>query len=718
MPIFTRQTRGTSTPSQVDNIVAQLQAFNAATPLTSDKAATSALSMEGLDDSAIALINSTATSLEGIIETIAGTLDLGSKLTVAQKEAGAAAGVIAGNARAFFQTAPRMANIATESMTTVVTPVADALTTRPAAFLSLEAYNDNENRNAAVYSIAYNMQAARQDEFCETLFPTIVVTQDQAGFAVTVRLLQVYDDLKRNISGAVDDYQKKNLIRAIADPTILKNDSTRVFPIHRPQSADKFVDPALVAPRDVVWEGQTLHTAPLAFGKQFSLLGISATDTLLANGQPDITDSLDTAISLQSIYVQVGADVLKFDTVNLPLANFTYATQNDYRIMQLNLDSTSLLINKDTKQHDGSDLVTLKPVVDQDVILRIHVAANGTVNIEESKTVVYGNDFSVYTAQNSAGELLDLTKTAGKALVDLVAPAKLLGYDLKAYRSNANRRERGQLINVTHYTQLYNVNLRAPITAIHPVTNDGSTDTSDLSALVTATRIRTSNAAVGALIEAAQMLKGYVDARDYVGLPPDVLGVGRFFVRPQFEAAAIDMKIAVDSIKSQDRAADIQAVLVNKCRDMAYRMYRDSEYKAAADALAGGEAPVPTVVLATDPVIARYLNVTGDLRTLGGEFDVRVVSTLDHRVAGKIFLTFGVFDESRNTAPNPLNFGNMAWSPEVTIVLPIARNGQISRELAVTPRFLHFVNCPILGTIEVDNIPDVLNKQPLYTHTV
>ena len=68
MPIFTRQTRGTTAPSQVDSIVAQLQALNAATPLTSDKAATSALSMEGLDDSAIALINSTATSLEGIIE--------------------------------------------------------------------------------------------------------------------------------------------------------------------------------------------------------------------------------------------------------------------------------------------------------------------------------------------------------------------------------------------------------------------------------------------------------------------------------------------------------------------------------------------------------------------------------------------------------------------------------------------------------------------------
>ena len=158
--------------------------------------------------------------------------------------------------------------------------------------------------------------------------------------------------------------------------------------------------------------------------------------------------------------------------------------------------------------------------------------------------------------------------------------------------------------------------------------------------------------------------------------------------------------------------AEIRAILVNMCHDVARQMYRVSECSA------DDKTPIPTVVVMTSAVIARYLNATGDLRTLGGEFDVRVVTIYDYRVAGKIFLTFGVFDESRNTAPNPLNFGNMAWSPEVTIVLPIARNGQISRELAVTPRFLHFVNCPILGTIEVDNIPDVLNKQPLYTHTV
>jgi hypothetical protein len=247
---------------------------------------------------------------------------------------------------------------------------------------------------------------------------------------------------------------------------------------------------------------------------------------------------------------------------------------------------------------------------------------------------------------------------------------------------------------------------------------DGQTDASDLQALVTATRIRTSNAAVKSLIDATNTLREYVDARDYVGIGPDTLGVGRFFVRPTYFEESIDMTLIVDSLKSHERAEDMQAALVNKIRDYAYRMYRDSEYKAAADALAGGISPVPTVIVGTDPVLARYLCVTGDLRTLGGEFNVRVVSTLDRRVAGKIFLTFGVFDESRNSAPNPLNFGNMGWSPELTVVLPISRNGQISKELSVAPRFLHIVNLPVLTLLNVDGVPNVTNRVPILAHAV
>jgi hypothetical protein len=405
---------------------------------------------------------------------------------------------------------------------------------------SFEAYDERENRNAAVYSIAYNMQAARQDEFGETFFPTIVVTPDNVGFGVTVRLMMVYNGLHRQISGALDNYNKKNIIRAIADYTLLKNEMTRLIPVHRPESEAMFVDSALVAPYNLNLEGETIPTAPLAVGKSLSLLGISQTDTLLASGLMDITDSIDPAIRLSTVYVSVddGAghtDVLKFMTNELPLATFAYAQQNNYRIMYLNFSTTSVLVNKDTKNFDGSALAALGGVKSGDLIVRLKLVLSGQVNIELGDCAVYGNDVSIHSVSDAAGNQLDLKSGVGKTLADLFANGgKVIGYELQAYRTNINRRQRGQLIDTTYYTQLYNVQMRSPITAIHPMTMDGQSDAGDLASLITATRIRTSNMAVGALINTANILRTYIDARDGNNTPPDVLGVGRFYVLPKF----------------------------------------------------------------------------------------------------------------------------------------------------------------------------------------
>jgi hypothetical protein len=53
----------------------------------------------------------------------------------------------------------------------------------------------------------------------------------------------------------------------------------------------------------------------------------------------------------------------------------------------------------------------------------------------------------------------------------------------------------------------------------------------------------------------------------------------------------------------------------------------------------------------------------------------------------------------------------MLWSPEATIVIPQARGDQISKELTVMPRFRHITNVPVMGMVEVKNIPDVVSKK-------
>jgi hypothetical protein len=706
----------TAPVSTLDSIVAHLQTHINGGSGISQSVTKSVLSLESIDDSKLHALNTVSNDLTVAIEAIANELNIGREITQAQKDAAVTAGVLCGDYRSFISYKAEFPQISTENVGVVQSyGLADSVKERS---FSLEAYDEKENRNAAIFSIAYNMQAARQDEFGETFFPTLVVTPDNVGFGVTVNLMTVYDGVERKISGSFEDFKKKNIIRAVADPSILRKEQTRIVPVVRAQSVSNFVAPADVAVSNIIHEGEAVSTAPLAIGKKIDLLGISQLDSLVSAGVMNQTDSLDPAISLQNVFVKFGDDVLKFNTINLPLSNFTYTTQNNYRLMALNFTTTSVLINKDTKQADGSALVDLLGVVTNDLSVRVELVMNGSVNIETGECQVYGNAISAHIVKNASGVELSMTAAPALAVVTVVNSGNILGYDLQAYRTNMNRRQIGQLVDVVKYTQLYNVPLRSPITTIHPINTDGTTDASDVQALITTTRIRTSNEAVTSLINTAAVLREYVDVRDVTGVGPEVMGVGRFFVRPVYYEDNIDMMTAIDSVKSHERAADIQAVLVNKIRDLSYRMYRDSEYKAAADALQGGISATPTVIVGTDPVIARYLNVTGDLRTLGSEFNVRIVSTLDVRVQGKIFIAFGVFDENRNVAPNPLNFGNMVWGPELVLTANISRGNTISKETVVQPRYLFVTHTPVMSVITVDNIPDVLNKVAINFHNV
>ena len=710
--------------SQVDKALSLITRTVNTQQLSTALIAKSALSTESISENAAHALNSAYSELSMAVESIAAEMGLSKTMTSAQKNAATAAGILSGDPRAFLSQMLTFPKVSTEENFSLISKdfAGDSVERRT---YGLEAYDDRENRNAAAYSIVYNMQASRQDDFGETFFPTIVVTPDNVGFDVVARLMSVYNDVQRNISGALTNFNKTNIIRAIANPYVIQNDLTRIIPVYRTQSASNFVASTIIPSYNYSLDGQSIPTAPLATGVTFDLIALSQTDQLLASGIMDQTDSIDPDVTLTNVYFTVTSggttpttDIIQLNVENIPLSNFTYSTQNNYRVQTLNFNSTAPMITPSTTQVGGAALVTLASVAANGYTVRLNVALNGTCNIELGDTVVYGNNISVYQITDSSGNQVDLTTGNGLAIVNLFQTAKIVGYDLRAYRTNMNRRQRGQIVDVTYYTQRYNVPLRSPITAVRPVNSVDQSDAPYIQTLITATRVRLSNQAVTQLISSAQFLSQFVDSRSVLGdaegdNDPDLLGIGRFYVRPVYSQETVDMAASIDSLTSSARAADIQAVLVNKIRDHAYRMYRDSEYMAAADALAGGKAPVPVVIVGTDPVLARYLTVTGDLRTLGGEFDVRIVSTLDSRVQGKIFITFGVFDENRNTTPNPLNFGNLAWSPELVMTVQITRNGAVSKETVVQPRFRFITNLPVLSVLQVINVPAVLNKNPI-----
>ena len=684
--------------------------------ITPDKGLTRiAISTESVSEGDLGRLTSAVETLKDVLQSIGKEDQEMGDINEAQMEAAQAAGVLASDPEAALSQ-QSVATPAGNEYSEVVgmESITDGFTKR--AF-GKEAYDESANRNASVYSIAYNLKASRQDEFGEALFPTVTVTPDNVGFAVSIRLVQVYDDFKRNISGALDSYNMVNIVRGFADPTVLKNELTRAIPVRRTESADNFVDGAVIPAAAVMLDGESIVTAPLKFNKAIGLIGLSQTDALLANGLMDTTDSIDPGgLRLRNVYATIGTNVLRFNTKDLPLAVFQPAPQGLHRLMSLNFTTEALLLNANTKNYLGAALTGAlnTGLVTQDYIVRVGLSVSGTLNTQTGELNLMTSSLRVVQVQNADGDVVDHTVAGDpKTLADAIVGGSSIGFDLIAYRANANRRQRGQLLDISYFNQLYTVPFRSPITALKPVNSDSSSEAGDLAGLISATQIRTSNAAVTQLLDTATVLNAFVDSRETTR-GPSILGAARYLVKASYIGASVNAQTDINSLTSTQRAIDLQSLLVNKVRDMAFRLWRDSEYQAMATVMKGGAAETPTVIIATDPVLARYLQIDGELRTAGAKFDVKLVSTLDERMRGRIAVTFGDFTNVNE--PNPLHFGNMAWKPELTLNLPISRGGQTSKELTVQPAFLHVTNLPILGMIEVTGVSEVMTSNvPLYT---
>jgi hypothetical protein len=733
--LFQNKSRiGSQPATQLDKLVGSLrEEMNGHGAAFADRhISKAALSLESIDASLARELEGSLSQLNSALEGIVNEHGLSGDLTASQRDAALAAMAMTGDMGSFLHGQIKHDMVSTESMKFITVGGEDHMYERVKP--ALEAYDEKENKNAVVYSVAYNLQAARQDEFGEAFYPTVVVTPDQVGYTVSIRLIEVYNEPKRAISGAPSqNFGRKNIVQAVIDPSILRNDQTKIVPVYRTESAPYFVTNAAVEPYNVMMTDNTsVLTAPLAVGQKFSLLGLSQTEALLETGILDVTDAIDSSIYLSAVYVQFttgGAtptvETVKFNTRQLPLASFNYAQQNVYRQMNLQFKTETLLIGANTVQADGAASTILAPIVSGDYEARFGFSMFGSVNLELGDTEINASNVGVNTIKNSSDQSLDLTTGTGATLAALFAGAKVVGYDLEAHRTNSNRRQRGQLLNTNFYNQIYTVPLLAPISIPRPMAVGDSNDSSDLASLITATRIRTSNAAVDAIFTMQDLLAETTSALNTGAAPnaaadtPEILGVTRFIIQPAYMTKNLAIDTQTDSLSAHQRAADIQASLINCLRDMAYTLYVQSGYKAAADALAGGVGPVPTVIIGTDPYIARYLMVTGDLRTLGGQFDVKIVSTLNERMTGKIVMSFGDFSNERAGVPNPLHFGNMAWKPEVTVVLPMIRNGAQSKELTVQPSFLHVTNLPVLGVVNVSGISNIAySKVPVNFHTV
>ena len=698
-----------STTDPIAGLTEKMSQITASRQFNDENIGKIAVASESMDSTGEQLITNVYNNIESIIKTIAA--DFGIAVEAHQLEAATMAGMFGTNPKAMLGAKLKGFN---SDVTMMVPSVVDGMMERPQ--VSMEAYDDRDNKNAQLYSIIYNLLASRQDEFGETFFPTIVVNPNEVGITLSVKLFYVYNDFKRSANGSLANYGRKNVIRAYADAEILKNELTKVVPVLRTDggaddNTDKFV-PVTDVPGWSVNLGVNVSvpTGALKVDTPVDLIGISQTNELLNSGIMGPSDNLDTFIKLESVFIKVtdgtNTNVIRVLTENLPAATFTYAPQGNSRKMILAMDTDGVVLDQNTVAVAGGPATALAELSTHKA--RIQLAMNGNVSLDKGNGSVSRGSMQLVALRNAAGQLV--TGSTFNTLAGKLANAEVIGYTLQAYRANSNIRQRGQLLDSQTEFRAIPVPYRSPLSVLMPVVNANGDDNAALQTLITTTGVRVSNEAVTALIKAQIALAAYNPVADANGELPEMAAIGHFYVKPVAFYEDVNLAEIVDSIKSQDRFKDIRAALIEKLRFYANEMYRQSEYKAAAAVLTGNAAFKPTVILGTDTVIANYLMLDGDLRDLGESFDIRIVSTMDSRVEGKIFMSFGVFDASRNTSVNPLSFGNMLFSPELSTVMPVSRDGQVSKELIVTPRFVHNVNLPVITLLTVTNLPEVTGK--------
>lgn len=703
------QARGTQPGNQVTAVVQALSqqlATTGKTAFASKQAAGYALGLEGFSDDAAAMAH-TEQAVRDMNGLLAGLEQL--DLTAAQKNAALAAAAISGDIGTFLRKSNGEGGAGAAAAQGNIGRISAAL----------ESFDEKENKAAAVYTVAYNLAAARQDDFGEAFFPTVVVSPDQQGYHVHINLVNLINSTRRKATGELDDWGRVNLVNVIRNPDLIHSDSTEVVPVYSDETKHNFVDAAVIAPSTEEIARENVTTSWLAVGKKFDLLGLSQTEALLNSNALDESDSIDTDIRLQGLLLKVGQDVVALSTTNLPGRQFHHNLQGDNQEMIVRIQSDALNINKFTTKPDASALVTLEPVVAGGYTVQLDVSVNGSVFRDKGITRVSADPVTVAKVIDADGNVHTPDSAAVAAIVALFADAQIIGYKLKARRTNLNRRSIGQMLETRQETQIYGVPLLPPFTMRRPLGLQDTTDASDLASLITLTHAAASGAAVNTLLQAASDMRELVAGNRPVGDNLMIMGIARHLLTAYYKHVDLDVSDLVQTRNSAELAANIQAVLYNVIRDLVFDAYQSSGWKAAADMLAGGPSQKPTVIIGADQTLVRWLQITADPRLIGGGFDdVVIVDTLNDKMKGKIFIAFGVKDAA-DGQPHPLHFGNMAYKPEVTVVLPITRNGATTKELTVQPAFVHVVNTPVLMEVTVTGIPDsVLNRVPVVVHPV
>ena len=591
----------------------------------------------------------------------------------------------------------------------------------------MEAYDDSNFKDAVGYSVVWNIVAARQSNAVENIWPTLTLEPQRSHIEAIVQFQVFHQEVRHKSTGDKVDFGRILMLETIVNGELLDDNIIKCVPVYEDTVSDKhFIDPTVIAHREVTVDGETVTTGPLLVGVEHGLLGLSQAAIGGLTGELNSASQLAPMPRMENLYVRITnkdgkASVVRIDATVLSRGSFVGNQEGNIRDTSLNMNAPGLGLDAKTVDVTGAPaeaLAFLRTPAFQNHRLEYQLKVYGDCNLETGNTEIQpanGRISSVKIRQAFGHFSAEKDTVVAKELTDAISKIELIAYDIDASRTNIDRRQRGPLTNVTAEFEKYYVRLGSPISTIFPATEAQSNV--DLIAPMTATRIKNDFYGIKALFRYSEVLSGLAISNDATLPRAPIKAIGRHIMTPYYKHYVISAVDILDSNRSKNKLEDLQHAILNYMRDAIIRGMRDSKLELALQVQTGSADSKHTLAMITNQILGKYLFQLGDTRILGSLPYPVVADTHASELLG----TYGsdehelfIVPTLPGTQANPLSFGHHLWKPELASTLQVTRDNSTNREIVVQPCNEWHMFCPWILRFTIKDLTHAMTvKTPL-----
>lgn len=580
---------------------------------------------------------------------------------------------------------------------------------------------------------AINVQAVEtQSAAAEAIYPTI--TLNPTDTTITVRTKKT--TTTRGILNALLEKdsvkdQRRNLLDAYTDHTVLEDDGIKLVPYRMEDDANAtyFIEKGLVDDEMV-----TLGRCPSyptnwlnADVSEMNLFQLSAHPGVVQQGF-DETDEIGPGTSMGSILVSIRkkgqtvkqGQLVRLNTLNMRTASFLVPPEGEGKEIVMNMRDTLFTLNVNTRDIKGEPIEAAKELDNASLSMRYEIDMNMSLYVQGERSgqlVIRGKSLKIKDFRSTEDGSVRPHDTGSVKAVKENIEISIVGFKIAATRTNDNRRTQGIQIDPVWETEKYMVRYGTPFLSKGPI-GETDDDAERLDELMTAVNVRNDIIAVTQTLNYTEQVKEVHEGivNDFDSTYP-ITGLGRLWIRPYYKYSEFRIE-NVNSLESKDALLNASAKLEAQLAADISVAVQVSRYMVAARAYCRDKNIVPTVVIWTDEVVATLLSIgkPGETRKLGDLFNYELYTIQDQRWRRRDEahpeqiirrLQWFLKLHSEENTYNILNWGNHFWRPVTVTNINIQRNGAVAKELAVQPCNAHVNHCPITGVFEIFGLEEL-----------